>query len=388
MEIRHIFIILGMFLCSTVGGMIVIPGTIAPYIVSYYHSYNPSISLADISIIQLFGSIIQVNNFYLLSYLIKKYRKIYLLITGLLIGTVSMFFCSYIADPYIFIFAFGAVTGILACYLVYCSVWIGWELLPANDKGFAAGLGLSGFSMSPFIYGFVFTLIINPNNDRPTETEEDGDFKEKLFGKDVYESFPMTIRYLSIILLVVGLVGAFFLNKKSEKQEEKASISFLPFVKIIKLHKFWYIFVFGFFKNVYYFFVIMNYRTLGLLYINDDYFLSYVTTISFVLGSVSRIIIGKLFDLYSWRTINIVVAMIEIFTALVYFYILEYKYLFGLVTIVSIAISNTSYLAVWILTEKVFQTEKNVFPVITWCFVLGSLMIYFFNQFIIPVSFT
>ena len=57
--------------------------------------------------------------------------------------------------------------------------------------------------------------------------------------------------------------------------------------------------------------------------------------------------------------------MIEIFTALVYFYILEYKYLFGLVTIVSIAISNTSYLAVWILTEKVFQTEKNVFPVIT-----------------------
>ena len=47
-----------------------------------------------------------------------------------------------------------------------------------------------------------------------------------------------------------------------------------------------------------YLFILNVYKILGLLYINDDYFLAYVSGIGFILAAIFRIILGKILDKY------------------------------------------------------------------------------------------
>ena len=76
-----------------------------------------------------------------------------------------------------------------------------------------------------------------------------------------------------------------------------------------------------------YLFILNVYKILGLLYINDDYFLAYVSGIGFILAAIFRIILGKILDKYEWADVCEWTTATEIVLTLVYFYILEYKLL-------------------------------------------------------------
>ena len=363
-----------------------VPGTLAPYIVSYYHSFDSSISLSDVIIISMIAYFTQTTNLIILSHLVKKYSELWLILIGLLVGTISMFFSSFITTPSLFFYTFGVIIGTIGCYLCHGPIWLGWKELPGSMKGLATGLGLSGYSLSPFIYGFTFTLIINPNNESTTQTEEDGDFKEKLFSKEVYQNFPSTIRYISIILFLVGLFGLCLMFRKIEKKEKEPPVASIPMLKNLKTLKFWYVCGFGFTKMFVFFFMVNIYKTLGLLYVNDDYFLSYVSTIAFILGAIGRVFFGKLLDVYPWKTLNIVLGFVELFLMLVFYYVLEYRYLFALLTILALIVSGGSYISVWFLTEKAFHNQKGVFPMVSYSFVILFVFIFVFIRNIIPVK--
>ena len=106
MNFRQLTIIIGMSLCNLVifikiAGTTNIAGTIAPYMISYYYSLDSSITASTIVIITFIGYVVQGTNCLLLSQLARKFDEIYLTLIGLIVGSASMFFSSYIENPYI-----------------------------------------------------------------------------------------------------------------------------------------------------------------------------------------------------------------------------------------------------------------------------------------------
>ena len=389
MNFRQLTIIIGMSLCNLVifikiAGTTNIAGTIAPYMISYYYSLDSSITASTIVIITFIGYVVQGTNCLLLSQLARKFDEIYLTLIGLIVGSASMFFSSYIENPYIFVVVFGINIGIFGSNLSYPPIWLGWKVLEAKNKSFATGCALSGFVISPFINGLIFTLIVNPNNDPPEKTQQVGDEKVKLFGEDVYNRFPMSLRYISLLWLFIGLIGCIGLIHKTQPIEKKSTYTGIK-IQIFKDIKFWYIFLIDCFKMFPYLFILNVYKILGLLYINDDYFLAYVSGIGFILAAIFRIILGKILDKYEWADVCEWTTATEIVLTLVYFYILEYKALYGLFTILFIVITGTSFLSMWILTEKVFIHDKWVYSFVTFANILVSVSVYLFIGVIIPV---
>ena len=66
-------------------------------------------------------------------------------------------------------------------------IMCGWEWFPEN-KAIVSGLILSGFGFGSFIFGFITTDIVNPNDLRPDYVDEG--VKDKLFPLEVAELVP------------------------------------------------------------------------------------------------------------------------------------------------------------------------------------------------------
>lgn len=281
---------------------------------------------------------------------------------------------------------FGALLGLLGCNLSYAPVWIGWKRTNINKRGFVTGLGAASFGIAPFVYGFIFTLIINPNNQSPDKTIHNGELETKVFGEEIYDRFPMTLRYLSIILLIVGLAGASCLYSKPHSAQPNKNFT-ITVGQLLRMKKFWYLCFLCYFKMFFFMFIINTYKTIEILYIHDDYFLAFVSIAGFSLGAFCRVLCGMLFDKFQWHNIVIWINISEIILTLVFYYVLEYRYLNAGVTAFSIAIAGCSYLSMWIITDKVFRVDKWVFSFVSLTGVFVVLSIFLFTRFIIPVLF-
>ena len=85
---------------------------------------------------------------------------------------------SYSTNWWLFIY-FYAVQFPLGIGLVYFTPIIcSWEWFPDN-KGLVGGLILSGYGFGAFVFGFISTAIVNPD-DEAVELPGDGD-QDKLF---------------------------------------------------------------------------------------------------------------------------------------------------------------------------------------------------------------
>ena len=391
-KIRQIIFCIGMVLCTSVNytqisGIVNIIGTIAPYILSYYYSLDSSISLSSAVAISLLGVIVQVSTFYLITILSKYIREQYILIAGLLTGTVLMYFSSCLTDILLFILIFGTALGILGASMFYPAVWITVRGMPSEHKGLVLGLGTASFAISPFVYGLFFTLLINPNNNRPDHSARQGDLKCELFGEDVYQRFPMTVRYLSVLLLIIGLIGVAGLCEKSHAGNTQRATSTITVRQLLGMKKFWYCFCLNFFKCFYFFFFLNVYKSLEMLYIRDDYALAYISTAGFSLGAILRVIVGSLFDRFLWVDIVATLTLIEVGIVLVYYYLLENSFFNALFTVLTLVIICTDYLSMWVLTEQVFPNDRWVFSFISFGYPIILASVFLFTAYVIPVSF-
>lgn len=389
---RQVLFCVGMILCTSVNftqisGVLNIIGTIAPYILSYYYSIDSSISLSSTVAISLSGIIFQVACFYLVSTLARCIREQYILIVGLLSGTALMYFSSYLTSISLFIIVFGQVLGIMGSSLFYPPVWIAVRNMPSEHKGLVIGLGTGSFAISPFVYGVFFTLVINPNNEKPNHSVTQGDLKCELFGEEVYQRFPMTVRYLSILFLIVGLVGIASLWEKSRAVNNQRVTSTITVKQLLGMEIYWYCFFMNFCKVFYFFFFANVYKSLEILYIRNDYVLAYISTVGFTLGAILRVILGSLFDKFLWVDIVSTLTLIEVGIALIYYYLLESSFFNALFTVITLIVLNTDYLSMWVLTEQIFPNDKWVFSFISFGNPIILLSVFLFTAYIIPVRF-
>jgi len=70
-------------------------------------------------------------------------------------------------------------------------------------QGLVSGITIGAYGFGAFIFNFVATGIVNPNNLTPTII----DGNEKYFGPEVADRVPQLFRTLGICYIILGLLG-------------------------------------------------------------------------------------------------------------------------------------------------------------------------------------
>jgi len=78
-------------------------------------------------------------------------------------------------------------------------------------KGLVSGITIGAFGFGSFIFNFVATGLVNPDDLSPTDQE--GDFK--YFTEEVYSRVPHMFVILSICYFIIGTVGTLLIRVPS-----------------------------------------------------------------------------------------------------------------------------------------------------------------------------
>lgn len=128
----------------------------------------------------------------------------------LLIGAygvaASMFAASYAKTLSAFLAAYGVLFG-ASVGLAYTAPMIaGWQWMP-QSKGLVSGAILAGFGAGGFVFSLLGTSLVNPKGLDPIAGK---------FPPEIYAAFPVMLRKLAIIFIVLTNVGALLITEPAK----------------------------------------------------------------------------------------------------------------------------------------------------------------------------
>jgi MFS family permease len=371
---KKYLMVAGGFLTNTVNnkqvaGNIINLGTICPYIASYFHQYDPSITPSSFIIISIIANVSQAFNTIVVSYLFYLFSPIWTIVLGLTISCAGLFFSSYIGDPYLFCSVYGTAMGLMTSSLCLPAIWILWNQMPER-KGRTSGLMLAGLSFGAVPFGILFTMLVNPYNYPPEITEVDNNETQKMFGSDVADNVPMTLRWTSLAYFLVGIIGVFLLPKKWNGDLKKNSDGQkLAFGDILRSWTFWNLFLMMFFGFSTWSFYMNVYKIVAMIHIDDDHFLAYTSSIGFFFSCLGRVFYGLIFDKYSWKKVMMLNYTIQIGITIAFDFTFVSRYLFALCFIIISFLQTSIYNGILLETKKSYPNDDWVFSYV--CFALS-----------------
>ena len=84
----------------------------------------------------------------------------------------------------------------------------GWEFFP-NRKGMVSGIIVGGFGFGTFIFGFISTALVNPDNVEPFQVPN-GDV---LYPFEIASRTPKMLRELCAMWIVLSAIGIIFIDR-------------------------------------------------------------------------------------------------------------------------------------------------------------------------------
>ena len=359
-------------------------GSISPYIASYFHNQDPSTSISDFVIVNSIAYTTSALYTVFFSYLSFLLSPILIIFAGVSLACSSLFLSSFIHNPTIFCWIYGMSLGILSSSVFLPTVWILWSIMPLN-KGKISGILLGGYNFGPVPFLIIFTYLANPHNYSADKIEQNGESKDKYFENAVSDRVPMTIRWISIVYYCICLLGLTCLPKQSNNDTENNSKKkTITMMQMVTNKKFWYfvaLLLFGYSVQAY---MYNMYRIIGMIYIKDDHYLTYIGTLFFITCTIGRISFGILLDKFSWRGINATSYFFQGLLTIILYFVLDNKSLF-LVIIVSLGFLTTSvYNGALILSERTFPKDKWIFSFACLSYIIIYFMTYLIDKFITP----
>jgi MFS transporter, OFA family, oxalate/formate antiporter len=98
-------------------------------------------------------------------------------------------------------------------------IYNGWRYYP-NNKGLVSGIVLAGFGFGPFVFNYVSTALINPDN---IEANAAG-----FFPPEVANNVPGSIRILCICWASIAVVGILMIFPYSEEDKQDIVVETEP----------------------------------------------------------------------------------------------------------------------------------------------------------------
>lgn len=221
----------------------------------------------------------------------------------LLIGLCSL---SYVATAiwwniYYLIFWLGLVLGFATGAINVISLWPPWAHF-GNTNGMITAISLTGYTLTPGMYGFIFTKIVNPDNLSAVESKVS---TEVIFPVSVSDQVPFAMLVLGGLVFMNGVIAMLMIfdnpNKTNEDYTEiKADITYS---EIFKSQHFWRIFLQNYLCLLAPY-LICNLRLILLMLIGDDLLVAYVFNITTI-----AMILGRLLSMYILDSTNFEVLM-------------------------------------------------------------------------------
>ena len=132
---------------------------------------------------------------------------------GASISLSGVFLSSYTRDlgEYLACYCFLNGIGCGMCYMV--PLVCGWEWFPKH-KGLVTGLIIGGYGFGSFIFSFVSTALVNPNNLSPTIPGPDN---TTFFAPEVADRTPYMLRVLAIIWAILAAIGVILITRRPKE---------------------------------------------------------------------------------------------------------------------------------------------------------------------------
>ena len=192
----------GFLLLATASGFHLLP-YLYPYICSYYHYLDPTVTAASIPII---SSMFAINesiafNAGIILYSYTSFRTVFITLGLLQFGGLLLASCSPYFYLFSFFFSFIAVTGGYQYICIYCA----WRYFEDTHKPFINSFMLTAISFFPLASSNIAYFIINPQN-------VPFDSNTQLFPKEISDRLPFFLRVMGTVFFSMILIGMFLIR--------------------------------------------------------------------------------------------------------------------------------------------------------------------------------
>lgn len=136
-----------------------------------------------------------------------------------------------------------------------------------------SGIIIGGFGFGSFLFGFISTAMINPNDRHPVDD---------VYDMEVAENVPTTLRLFAVIWGSLGLISVKLLKPKEKHTEVEVQVNDS---EILRSKKFWLLYSMNFSSVFLGYLVVSNYKVFAARYIDSDHFLTMVGSVACVMGS-------------------------------------------------------------------------------------------------------
>jgi MFS transporter, OFA family, oxalate/formate antiporter len=167
--------------------------------------------------------------------IVKKLGAQATLLLGAWIMAAGVFFSSYAQNSAAFIALYSIVFGAGVGIAYTAPMLAGWAWMP-NSKGLVSGAVLTGFGAGGFFFNIIGSKIANPLSSDPVNGK---------FPAEVYEQFPVMLRKLAMIYVVLSSIGSLLISEPKKvvsTQAKAAVVPDVPGVSIgdaLKTKQFW-----------------------------------------------------------------------------------------------------------------------------------------------------
>ncbi len=307
-------------------------GNIDVYVLSYFHEFNPNLSVGFIFIVDTLLIAANSTGYNIGTYLLTSrnwHPKLILVIGGTLAlsGTYMSSYTKKLA-PYLSLYTGMNGIGCGMCYFVplVCS----WEYFPSK-KGLMTGIIIGAYGFGSFIFSLISTKLVNPDHLQPTIV--DGDMK--YFAPEVADRVPYMIRTLCYIW--IGLVCLSILLITRQPKPAKDSLeesleqipdlqSLQPEIRHVKFcvfsKRFWQYYFLMIGGNFFSTFFAYTYKVYGENQGISDQTLTWAASIGGgLVNGLARFIMGWLQDKVSFRTLMMGLMTVQLSISLVVYWL-------------------------------------------------------------------
>ncbi|KAL4478652.1 hypothetical protein ABPG74_006887 [Tetrahymena malaccensis] len=221
--LKGILTIIAGFLLNLSNGSIFLWGTINIYVTSYFRQKNdPDLSLSIGGAIFPLMTAAFATGVPLGIKGIKLFGQArYILLISSSISSLLVIFSSYAEKFYQFAIIYGVLNGLAAGCICFIPIYMGYLHFP-NNKGLISGINTCGFSFCSFLFGLLFTKLVNPdgllqNSNSDGYSYFDGD------SISVAQNVPEALRTIGYIFLSVSILASLlvFYHPNQIGEEEK-----------------------------------------------------------------------------------------------------------------------------------------------------------------------
>jgi MFS transporter, OFA family, oxalate/formate antiporter len=203
-RIKGILTLVGGFSLMLYLGCFFLWGNIDIYVLSYFHEFNPNLSISFIYLVDLFLVGANCIGYNIGTYFLNHLRmppKVVIAI-GSSVALAGIYASSFTKSlpPYLTLYTFLNGLGSGTCYLV--PLICGWEYFPER-KGLVTGLILGAYGFGSFGFSLLSTALVNPTHEKATI--EDPEQGITYFGPEVADRVPYMIR--TLVYVWIGLVA-------------------------------------------------------------------------------------------------------------------------------------------------------------------------------------